>query len=265
MNSLTFLKICLCVFLTLNLVSPAAFAEADEEKKDATSDKEISEILNTVGYPELQVVPRASERLRLEAKAERGSWFYMHWPVQLSGLATLYVGMTAKSQRKDDLSASEKDDAQTVAMVTQAVGASWLIGGLVLGFQHPYSSGMRYITSKKPPGKDDRSMLLRERLAEEALERPARVMRVLEYVSVITNFTATTLNGLYAKEEGWITVGVGAVLAFLPLMFTDHSIQVYDKHIEYKKKIYAPLKTGSLRYDPDSKTFTPMTHLIWAF
>ncbi|NJL24773.1 MAG: hypothetical protein HC902_06125 [Calothrix sp. SM1_5_4] len=54
-------------------------------------------------------------------------------------------------------------------------------------------------------------------------------------------------------------------MAFLPLMFEDHTIAVYDKHLEYKKKIYAPLKTGSFHFDPESKTLTPMTNLVWMF
>jgi hypothetical protein len=113
--------------------------------------------------------------------------------------------------------------------------------------------------------KDQRSTLLRERLAEEALERPAKVMRVLQYISLTTNFTMSALNIPYASDKGKITAGLGAVLAFLPLMFNDHAVDVYDKHIEYKKKIYAPLKTGALEYDPVSHTFTPMTKLVWLF
>lgn len=237
-------------------------AEKDEEE-DQDTKSDVSDILNSMGYPELQVVPRASERLKMEAKAEAGSWFVTHWPVEVSGLATLYTGFSSTSNRKEDLSSKNKDDADTIATVTQAVGAGWLVAGLLIGGQRPYYHGERAL--KKFTGKDERSLLLKERLAEEALERPARTMRVLTVVSVITNFTMSGLSAIYADDQGKMVAGVSAVLAFLPLMFKDPTIAVHDKHIEYKKKIYAPLKSAAVRLEPDSKTLTPMTQLTWYF
>jgi hypothetical protein len=236
--------------------------DADLDKDDG-GDTEISNILSSVGYPELQVVPRASERLRLEARAERGNWFVQHWPVELSGLATMFVGLSSRHNRRDDITTKEKSDADSISAITTAVGAGWLLGGLILGIEKPYANGYRGIAKRKD--KDERDALLKERLAEEALERPAKVMRALQYVSLATNFTMSALNIPYSNDKGKVTAGVGAVLAFLPLLFTDHTIEVYDKHIEYKKKIYAPLKTGALQYDPVSHTFTPMTKLVWMF
>ncbi len=67
-----------------------------------------------MGYPELQVVPRASERLRIEAKAEASQWFVQHWTFELSGLATLGVGLTASGRLKENLSESQKDSGKSL-------------------------------------------------------------------------------------------------------------------------------------------------------
>ncbi len=56
---------------------------------------------------------------------------------------------------------------------------------MIFGSLRPYRAGMKAIS--KYTGKDDRATLTRERLAEEALERPAKTIRVLKHFSVWTN------------------------------------------------------------------------------
>lgn len=257
-------------FLLILLLGAAVNAWAAEEDKDDDKDEDkndVSQILSGMGYPELQVVPRASERLKMEAKAENGSWFITHWPIMLSGLTTFYVGQTSSGRFKDDLSSKQEDDAKTIALVTKAIGAAWFVGGIAIGAQRPYYNGYR--TVLRTPAKDERGQLLRERLAEEALERPARTMRVLQSVSVLTNFGVNVLSAIHTNDEGKMYAGVGAIISFLPLMFRDHNINVYDKHIEYKKKIYAPLKSAQvstgLYYDRYSKRAVPTTNVFWTF
>lgn len=241
----------------------AAKVTVKDEDGEEDTDHEISQILDSMGYPELQVVPRASERLRIESKIESSNWYVQHWPVELSGLATLYVGYTANSHLRSNLNAQDRDYAKTVQTLSKAIGAGWLIGGIILGAQRPYLSGVRSIA--KYSGNDQRSDLTRERLAEEALQRPADTMKVLQHFSVLSNFTLNALNMAYVDEEGRVISAVAATLAFLPYMFEDHTVAVFNKHIEYKKKIYAPIKTGGLSYDPESRTYTPMTYLVWAY
>lgn len=264
------------VLLALSM-SPAASAQsqadeaAPESEKGASasgsskrsSSNEISDLLKDLDYPELQVVPRASERLRIEAREEDRKWFYTHWPIEISGLATLAVGLQGKSQLRPELSESEKSDASTVATVTQAVGAGWLVAGVVLGLQKPYLSGLSSLSRFN--GKDRRSVLLRERLAEEALEKPARIMRPLQVASVVTNAGMSVLMGRYMTDEGRLLAGVSAILAFLPFVFEDHTIRVYEKHLEYKKKIYGPLTSTGLGYDEKNQAFYPTTTLTWMF
>lgn len=235
----------------------------NKSRWEKTKAKDISEILDSLDYPELQVVPRASERLRLEAKEESQSWFVMHWPIELSGLATLGIGIQSSSQQREGLDEKQKTDSQSVALVTQAVGAGWLLAGVFLGMQKPYSSG--YSTIARLNGKDQRSVLLRERLAEEALEQPARIMGPLKIASVISNFSLNVLMATYLTDQGRIAAGVSAILAFLPVIFEDHTIRVYEKHLEYKKKIYGPLTSTSVGYDRVAKAYYPMATLQWSF
>jgi hypothetical protein len=264
-------------FTILVLFSVSAFAASDDDVSEVIKDKskaeksdkgdrdksDISDILDSMGYPELQVVPRASERLALEAKSEDTSYLVTHWPIELSALGILYIGMTDKSHQRSDLTAKEQKDAKTIASATEAVGAGWLIGSLIIGAERPYRSATRSLS--KYTGKDERSTLLRERLAEEALEKPARTMHILQNLAVITMAGVSVASAIHANETGCVYAGVGVLMALFPLMFEDHNISVYDKHIEYKKKIYAPLKSASFKYDPLTHSVTPLKTLTWMF
>jgi len=251
------------ILLSLLFFCCPLFAADKTQASTDTSDKEISDILSQMGYPELQVVPRASERLAMEAKYENNYWWISHWPVMLSGAMTAWVGMNLADERRADLNAENTSDSKAAATVTQGIGFAWLAGGLLFGLQHPYGNALKAV--KKVSGKDERSTLLRERLAEEALERPARVMRVLQHIAVFTNLAANLSNLTYVDEEGKVKASLGALMAFLPYMFEDNSINVNNKHIEYKKKIFSPIKSAALHIDPQSQKITPMTTLVWTF
>lgn len=257
-----FTQFVLCLAI-IAATSPRAMGAEEEKSEKKSKADDIERILDGMGYPELQVVPKASERLLIEARNEKSNWWIAHWPIQISGLSTLAIGMTASGNQKENLTANEKSDADTIATLTTAVGGGWIIGGLIMGMQRPYRSGMRSIA--KYNDKDQRSLLMRERLAEEALENPARVMRVLSYVSTATNLTMNLATFAYSNDEGKVMAGVSAVLSFLPFMFEDNAIMVHEKHIEYKKKIYTPIQSASVQVDRETGRVTPMTELVWFF
>src|ERR1700677_2836215 len=104
----------LCLFFSLNT---AYAAEETESKEAAPKKNEISEILDSMGYPELQVVPRASERLSMEAKSEDSNAAITHWPIEFAGLATLVVGISAKGNERSDLTPKETSDAAAIASI----------------------------------------------------------------------------------------------------------------------------------------------------
>jgi hypothetical protein len=233
-------------------------------KVEKSDNEEIADILDSMGYPELQVVPRASERLSMEAKHEKSTWYITHLPMELSGLMTLYVGLTADSYYKDDLSATELEDAKTYASIATAVGGATLVGAIALGAQRPYRMGM--LSINKYQGKGMRDELMRERLAEEALEKPAKFMRIIQNIAVFANVGSNVLVGNSADEDGVVRAGLGALISFLPWVFEDRNITVYDKHIEYKRKIYSPVKTASyMHFNSANRSWTPMAGLTWEF
>jgi len=247
----------------------AVNARLETEKKSEAKDtkkgtSEISEIVDKLEYPELQVVPRASQRLKIEAAEEDRNWFYAHWTLEVSGLATLATGMTS-DQRRDNLNENDVKNAQNLSSITKAIGAGWLITGLFLGFQQPYRSASKVIAHTSSSEKGERAALLKERLAEEALERPAKTLRVLSWVSVLTNVAANSVMLPFMTDQGRILGGFSLLLSFLPWMFEDHAITVYDKHIEYKKKIYGPLSGLGVGYDSRGHEAYPMTSLSWNF
>lgn len=249
--------------LSLLILFSLFASAADKAETHEASDKEIRDILNNMGYPELDVVPRASERLKMEAKFENNYWWAAHWPVMLSGAATAWVGLTSSGDRREDLNPENTTRAKNISTVSQGVGVAWFFGGLLFGLQHPYGNGL--VAVKKVSGKDERAQLLRERLAEEALERPAKVMRVLQHIAVATNFAANISHLSYVDGEGKVKASIAAVMAFLPYMFEDNSLAVYNKHIEYKKKIFTPIKSASVHVDPVTHDVTPLTTLVWTF
>ncbi len=231
------------------------------EKSEKTS--ELRSLMDNLDYPELQVVPRATERLAMEAKDEKSSWFMTHWQFEISGLFTALVGFSGSSQARKDLTTEEKDMSSKLGAATGAVGASWFLAGVLLGMRKPYQEGMNNIT--KYSGKGIRAAVLRERLAEEAMERPTRVIRPLKWVSAFTNFSMNMAMGYYLTDQGRVMAGIAAFLAFLPMMYEDHNISVYERHLEYKAKIYGPVSSVVPHYDSQSKKAIPFARLTWTF
>jgi hypothetical protein len=251
----------LTLILTLAFAFSASAADKPNEKSESKSD--VSDILDKLDYPELMVVPRASERLRMEAREESSNWYYSHWQIELAGAATLYNALTAQSKIRENLSPSDKNSSASAFLIGKAVGAGWIAAGVFIGLQYPYRSGVTQIS--KYEGKDPRSQVMRERLAEESLEAPARLMRPLEWVAMLTNFGANAAMGVYMTDEGRLTAGVAALLSLMPLLYEDHAVRVWEKHLEYKSKIYGPLTSVAPMFDRQSQKFVPALGLSWAF
>ena len=90
-------------------------------------------------------------------------------------------------------------------------------------------------------------------------------MRILQNFSVASNATVCIATGWHANDSGKLMAGLGLLAAFTPYIFEDHSIEVYEKQIDYKKKIYTPLKSAYFNYDSKNKSLIPMTGLAWEF
>lgn len=221
--------LCVSAFLTNSLWISSTFAQ--DEKK--------------LTYPELEVTPRASERLRMEAEKERKHQWAQHIPLQLSALTTLAAGLSSRTDYPDDATDKKKDDLKWASDTAVGVGALWLgISFWLSSSYRPYLRGWSEV-SKLPQGKE-REQLVRERLAEEALERPSDLAWRLQMLSFLTNAGASAYLISTGNDQAKLMGGVAAAMSFAPILFNYRWQAVYQQHRLYKKKIYGPVAHLSL-------------------
>lgn len=193
-------------------------------------------------YPELEVTPRATERIKIEAKREAGDAWISNIPVQLSGLMTFAAGAMSTNSIKDDK--PEGDMAPTVAM---GVGALWLGASVWATTSYrPYLNTYKKI--KKFPYKSNRQKLVAERMAEEELKRLARLGRNIRYLSVLTNLAASgyLLENVEGESDAQMVAGFSALAAITPLFFKYSWERINCEQNKYKKKIYSSVVMSPL-------------------
>lgn len=197
-------------------------------------------LFSNLDYPELQVSPRATERLAQLAEMEEKNTLLLEWTMITSGAMTLIAGVKHRGNYKEtDLTDKEKEESDMAGAAGMIVGAGWITLGTVMGLKK--WSAARLAEVKRIPGKDKRADLARERLAEEALEYASSTTSTLENLSVFTNFATSLYITSYATDENRVYGLLAATTSFLPWLFPNVYHKTYQKHLEYKKKIYAPL------------------------
>lgn len=190
-------------------------------------------------YPELLVVPKASQRLTTLANQESKSRFSTHFILQAPAFFTLLAGFSATSM--------EEPESREAGAIASGIGLGWLIGTLGLSAMYtPYRSGQQEIAGLGE--KSQEQILAKERRAEEALYFPAYLMRRVQYISALTNFAGAIAVTSLPEENDKVKAlaGVAAIMAFLPLVFDHPWIINYDQQQEYKKKIYGPVTQMTL-------------------
>lgn len=245
-------------------VPPPAPAPASTTK-DATNPTAPSEdLFKTLDYPELQVVPRASERLLMEAEAERSNALYVNWQVTLASLATLASGVTSRgSYRSSSATQEEQDATNDVTTIATLVGASGLLAAVILPMTNPYGASLQKIRTIR--GNDKKAQLMRERLAEETLERQASLANLLRYATVGLGFVLNmNLSNRVAKEKTLYPT-TAAILSLLPLVFAPSQTLTWRKHQEYKRKIYTPVAGLGFNWNSQSASLEPQYILSWQF
>lgn len=243
--------------------SPSAGASSSTEQTGNLFDDEKG-FLAGLDYPELQVVPRASERLQMEAQEERSSFMSNYWPVQISAIALVLAGTTASGQYKQgDPSDSQKKENQFASQMGVLVGGVWL--GTTYYLSHYLSYGKALPEIKKVAGKDKKSLLLRERLAEEALERPAKIAAMVNNLSVWSTLTLALYINSHSRQSLPSYAGLALGLSFLPWLIDNRIIANWQKHQEYKRKIYAPITRLDFTFDPSTLRPMPVLGFQWTF
>lgn len=241
-------------------------AEPDLKENDYEPMDE-NDILKTIDYPELQVVPRATERLHLEAQEERDNMFSPYWAIQAGAIANIVSGMNSAGkylEDKDGVVTEKAKENNTIASQTSiAVGTIWL------GVTWYANNRLGYLsansTIRRVSGKDKKSEIFRERLAEEAFERPAKLAHFLKYAAVATNFVSAVYMDNSSGQDNPNYAAIAAITSLLPL-FMDNRLEVnWEKHQEYKRKIYTPVMNWDFQYDQYARNIEPRFTLNWSF
>ena len=244
--------------------SEAVNAAKDQKEapvKDLQGTVKIDEaILAAIDYPELQVVPRASDRLNMEKDIGMMSW----WPYFISGSATLFAGNMHRGKYRDSAASDQtKADSDWAANLGVMSGLFTISAAAYLGTQDYYAEAQANVKKYAKPdgGKlDKRGELLKERIAEEALERAAISAKRMMWSAFVANFLTSGYILTYAQDGTRPLVFASLATSFMPIIFTHRYQQNYEKHLEYKRKIYAPL--ASVRFDQDKN---PQMALTWVF
>ncbi|MEY4615770.1 MAG: hypothetical protein RJB66_730 [Pseudomonadota bacterium] len=238
--------------------------EGSSDDAPASLIEDEKSFLAGLDYPELQVVPKASERLLMEQQEGRNSFIGNYWPVQISALALMVAGSRAAGQYTEDSpSSSQQKENQFASQMGILFGGMWLGATAYLDYSMSYGKSLSEI--KKVNGKDKKSLLLKERLSEEALERPAKVARMINNFSVWSTFTLAIYINSQSKQELPNYAAVAMGLSFLPWLIENRLIENWDKHQEYKRKIYAPLTQINFMVDPTTGRATPLLGMQWRF
>ena len=100
-------------------------------------------------YPELQVVPRASERLQMEAQDEKASFMSNYWPVQLSSLGLVLAGfMSSGKYLEESPTLNQKQENQIATQMGILIGGVWVGTTYYLDHSLSYSKAMPEIKKK---------------------------------------------------------------------------------------------------------------------
>ena len=258
--------------ISLSISSTQSFAQEKPEKKEVTTktvvipprESKEEDILKGLDYPELQVVPRASDRLAMETQNEREYGWIAFWPYQVSSIATLMAGNRLRGNYKEDVITDiQKKDSDNVGLTAMAVGVGGLGLSIFLIKSDLYGDSYRRIKAMKVT--DKRSELMRERLAEEALEKPAHLINMLTTISVTLNLLGNGAILTQANGDVRAYAAVGLVSSFLPWMFSNRYVENWNKHLEYKRKIYTPFVGWDFKYQPKSQQLQPQLTMNWSF
>lgn len=251
------------------LVPPKKEITQTDSKKAETLELEPEKVeahfLNALDYPELQVVPRASDRLQMDGSVESQNGYMMFWPFLLASGTTMMAALMHKNHFKPGSENDESFRSYADFKVNAAAGISAAWFGLIyfVSANEPYNSALSKINQIK--GRDKKSMLLRERLAEEAMQKPADLVKMLAYGSTITNFIAAAGLMDIVNPDYNLYAGIAMLTAFLPLIFKNKYQENYEKHLEYKRKIYAPVVFTDI-YKPNAYSdWAPRFVMQWNY
>lgn len=195
-----------------------------------------------LNYPELEVTPRASERLKMLAEKEKNNSLFTPMAMQISAISTLTAGL---------LQFGSVDEIEDPDKRSPLVGV--VVGGAWVGINFYLSQGYRIYNEtlndvNKIAGNGIREQLTRERIAEEGINKAARLASRLKWISALTNGGAGVymLGNVEKDTAAQIMGAVSVAAAFAPILFESDWESVARDQRAYKKKVYGPIFTSSV-------------------
>jgi hypothetical protein len=190
-------------------------------------------------YPELQVTPRASERIEREAKLEANSSWARLLQLQIPSILLLTAGTARALQTQGGALSPLESAASSVGI---GIGAAGLIGSTWMAMAyHPMKSAQQDL--KGDSTTTPRETLAHERLAEESLNAAARNGRILRWTIGSTTLLSSGLLLYQASGDPALltTASISLAAGLLPLIFPTRWETVACEQELYKKKIYGPV------------------------
>lgn len=221
------------------------------------------EDLKSLDYPELQVVPRASERLILESNLIKEEGILSVFPYLTASLFTTASGLAVGANIRPDIPVDHQNEAKTNSNIAIGVG----LGGLAISYWYIYTDhyGNTVNQIRGLRNKDKRTELLKERLAEETFEKSSNLVSKWKWVFAVSNFIACAqLTGKSTGNNNAIPT-LGMATALLPLFITTNFESNYQKQQEYKKRIYTPITWMDYQYNRSDAQWNPTLNLAWHF
>ena len=209
-------------------------------------------------YPELSVVPRASEQIVTESNHEKDHPIKTHLPLLVPATATFVTGLALLSAGTKSSEDSTNVGAKYAPWIGMGVGAAWwALSYAVLDHLDYYGEGSSEVA--KLPTKTQREQILRERRAEESIAQAGATARRLKWISIISNLGASGFMAGAAKEKTFpVYLAVtSAITAFTPLLFPHRWETVESMQQDYKKRIYAPVIGATLLPSPTHASLLP--------
>lgn len=254
------------IFINLKSFAQTSATEKPEDVKSNQESEDLTaklEDLKALDYPELQVVPRASERLVMETLSSRNQGAMMLFPFVASSSMTLISGVAVNTHLKSDLTSGENNDVQLATKFAMGVGAAGL--GLVYWFSAADMYGTTLAQIRSLKSKDRRTELLKERLAEEAFEKSAQMASQWKWIFAATNFVASARLIDKSTGDNNIFPSLSIVTSLLPLFISTTYEVNFLKQQEYKKRIYIPLTWFDYHYNPAQASWQPQLNAVWNF
>ncbi|MGZ3700114.1 MAG: hypothetical protein ACXVCH_18625 [Bdellovibrionota bacterium] len=207
-----------------------------------------------LSYPEMSVVPRATDRLASELPTESLRVWTSTLPMLISGTATLAGALVCFGP------------GQVTPVVTGlTIGGGWVIAGLVTGlFYRPYEAANQEISAVAKGGLDEK--ITRERLAEEAIDRAGGYFNRIRFLSAATNVFASVpmivsaFTGSNSGTPNYLYLGAGAgvaAVALIPLFIKPYFTKVADEQESFKQRIFSPVASATMLLEPGTGRLVP--------